>query len=537
MKKYVLGILVTSALVTAVVSHAQQQVQGPLPPTKDGSPIKDGQGGIPKGPSPKTPPQVPIPATVKWNHGSAIQLCTAETAKEPSKCVKRALPKALGKVSAVVPGAFVNGETSAASWITQTDKGYSLCYYAQDDKHTVECRPLLHAPIITGATFNSKNVYGMDVLTVTLPPDAPGVAGSDPTQSRAALRAFAKGFGMAKKAANKSSAMRLAGTMPTPKMSLAKGVFADGSGAYLISNGSGNGGCGGDDERGSTCDVPSGDGGGGYPPEGGGGYPGDDGNDSPDDGGYNWPSGDEPSPGHAGDGEMPPDGGDVIIYDTNSNSSPPVLPPGTTVNADGSVTTCVITPVGMVCTTVGKRPDPVDMPLPVPNFPIPPSVPVDDPSWWCSIPIIGHWLCTGEDPVVPGNGTGLPPHPGDQEWVPEPTWPVPAEPHAPPKARFRHGYEEAREQCEQTRSEDEQFCSTGYMLRGGPLYREKQERGEKLTSEERAWLKEANNFYGSCMRKAATAWENCLRQAIDDYREGRFDDHNPEPLKTQDKSR
>lgn len=488
-------LLVFPAVLAAGASQAQTAAPTKqVPPLSPKASLLDDRTRTPR-------PIGAFPQLLKWRGGSNIELCVPTATDNLSvggiSCLRRPMPKVTGKPRAVIEGPFMDPKVAAASWIVVSDKRYSLCYLTSRSKvQRTVCRPI-KAPVVAKARIAVRNLYGLNIMTVDVAPETIGNDKASRTKFKRSMLAFRNALTSAQVASTKNAVKRYSGRL-IPQSSM---VDAGGAGGCYF------------DDWGSFCDGGGGDGGGYFPddPGNGGDDSGNGGNDN--SGGYpDYPD------GSGGDESLPmsDDGG----ADTGSGGSSPAIPfpPGSEPNNSGGTTTCVVTPVGMICTTTAPRPGPMADPFepPLPSGP-PPSEPTGN--WWCNIPIIGGWLCGGSMPPLPEPPSGPPPSETPPK-VADPWWPKPTAPEdGRPWAKYRDGYEEARQQCDADRSSDEGVCSNGYVMRGGPIYKDKQDRGETLTAEDRKWLKEANTFYSSCMSKAGAAWDVCNRQAMDDYRE------------------
>jgi hypothetical protein len=413
------------------------------------------------------------------------------------------MPKATGEPIGVVPGPFMDTKVAAASWVVVANKQYSLCYFTLGATKRTVCRPI-KAPVVRGTRISVRTISGMQVLSVSLPREAVGDDRKSQDKNRQSLLAFQRALFAAQSVSTKNAMKRYSGKlMPMPNEEILPG----------------SGGCDYDD-WGSYCDGGGNDGGndgggGGDWPDGGGDY-------WPDDGGSDWWPDDDPSGGYpdwpvGGDqGQPEPDSAPTGDNEPTAGTAPWPILPGNGPNNAGGWDSCIVTPFGLVCTSSGRRPDPLADPTepPLPSGP-PPSEPSNDP-WWCGIPLIGRFIC-GEPLPPPRNPPPSDPGSGEapEQALPEPTAPADGR----PLTRYKEGYEQAREQCDADRETDEKRCQLSYILHGGPVYEDKIEQGEKLTAVERKWFKDAKKEYSACKTKAGTAWGTCIKQAMDDYRE------------------
>lgn len=430
-----------------------------------------------------------------WRRGSNVESCTA-----PGQCVRRPMPKAIGKPLAVVAAPLVDKKLVTDSWLTVSNKRYSLCYMtASKQNPVVVCHPI-KAPVMKGAKVRVITYPGIGSL-LNFSVDPKWAKLSTREERTRALLAFGKGLKEAQVAAAKTAKRYSGNLIPLPNLN-------------------DTGGCMGDD--GSTCDVGG---------EGGGGPVGDWWPDEPtgDDGSGDWwpdeapeemPSEEEepaPTGDEGGGGDMPsesPDGGNGDDGGQIPVPTPFPFPPGPTPNGSGGTTDCFPTADGGTCIITAPKPDP-NRTDPDTGEQLPPSKPhEDDTGWsWCDLPVI-KWFC-GTEPQSPEDWT--PPEPIEAD-LPPFVWP-PKPDDGRPFRKYRDGYQEELDRCDAELAKDETKCGINWVVLGGPIYKRKLEETGKLTREERKMLEDAKEATRVCRQFASDNWDKCYANARDTYRE------------------
>lgn len=511
MMKRIIVLMLLATIFTASTS-AGQVGDGPKPRG-----IVAGDPNIPRSKLILTQPgklglgvKMPLPAPLpepdglklKWRHGSSLEACT-----KAGNCLRRALPRQTGKPIAVIKAPLINERLAPVSVLVVSNKRYSLCYIpTMRNTAAYECFPV-KAPIVKGGRI--KAIHNPALGTVL---DLSIDERYARRMSREEIRVASTRFFNALRAAQ-VTATKVLSARSSRKPAVGKVV---GGGAIqrpmLVDASPGGGGsCSWD----GYCSGGSGDSGGGgfWPDE----VPGDGGGyrDGSGNGGYDGGEWGEPTfpdaPTGADDGGGYPHPIDDPDVGGGQIPAPPIVvppalpwPPGRTPNPGGGTTDCFVGVSGMMCDIRAPRPDP-NTTDPETGQQIPPS----EPSWsWCDFAPIS-WFCggTGEAPQSPP--VYLPP-PVESPYRP---------PEAQPITRHGEGYQDALDQCDRDYHTDKQECGLKFVLYGGPIYKQKQEDGERLTPSERKMLREANTEFSSCMKKVDDRWGQCYKDAQNRFRE------------------
>lgn len=337
MKNQIKSAFIFAAVIAAGLAVAQQRV--PVQPIQQGELTKVSAAPLPN----------PVPLLDKsfaWQGGAAVKLCD----KKGNLCVQRVMPHAVGTPVSVTQGSLIDSRLATASWLVTSSKRYSLCLSNTAlASNVVTCHPI-QAPLIPGAEIQMDKSFPYPLYNFIFVGDKGAIPSADVLAKRKSLVArFTKAVQATQIAATRVAMKRYSGKL------LKRPNFVD------VDEG---GTCSWTVDGDIYCDGSSGSGGGSG---GGDGYYPDT-PDPVDDGGSGAGNGDS----SGGSGESGASAGDG----------------------------CIITPIGMICTTTGQRPPPADPEM----DPLPQNNPPWFPQSWCDF---WNVLCSaGQEPRDNDRGTG-----------------------------------------------------------------------------------------------------------------------------------